>query len=415
MSKDRTNPRTYFRVAVGKKFQSAKDVAATPTLFLKEAEWEPNPQVIQLDPQGTHGSRFMLKDGVRNIYEEPICTLRYWATRSTLHQLLEAFMGGYATSSGSQLSIAGTEITNEELSAFRFPDDVDDPSTSRLTVEISGSGPYTIAVYKEAAKTTKLSEATGVAAGGSFATTPESGEILVLEGDLDATPVTGDYTLTVSQASMVWADRPLSYYTLAIDDGYKKTHFVNCWTGGFTLSADGRTGIRVEENVFAMTYDDDLASTLTASILDNETLAVRDLEMIYDSAGSNYSLPVEGGFSLIGEEEIESSPDNAANPEDFDREMPTFKGTVNVKPTDETQVILNRARSDSLMFKTLKLELSYGDYGAIFEFPAAMFDPNSVPRGAGKKIDPFTLNFEGRADGSASPVTVCDVTMKYVA
>lgn len=413
MVKDRTNVRKYHNVAVGRKFQTALGTPATPDKFLKEADWEPNPNIVRLDPQGTHGSRFKLKQGVRTLYKEPTLTVSYHLSRSTGHQVLEALMGGGVTSTGAtgQCAITGSDITVPILTFFRFPDHIDAPSTSAMTVEVSANGGnWDIKVYKEAAKTTLMSQAINVVASAAFSTIPLAGYRLVLSGTLSGTPAGGDFTLTVKAGTFSWLDLPLDYFTLAIDDGIKMLRFSDCYTKSFTFSADGKTSIRVEEEVIAMNLDE-IATALTADILDNEFLAVRDLSLIYDQATDNFSLPVEGGVQLQMMWETEAGPDNAANPEYFDRDEPNIMGTVNATPSDETQAIQERARDSE--FRSMKWELSYGNFGMIFNFPDTLFDSDPLPRGSGKRFEKMTLGYEARADGTASPIDIMTATAQY--
>jgi len=416
MTVDRTNPRVYHNVAVGRKFQDAKGSAATPNVFMKECDFEPNPNVLLFDPQGTHGSLFKLKQGVRVAYNEPTMTLSYWLSRATA-QMLENFCGGLNTTSGAQTVLSdATQITGLELSGVRFPDCMETVAASQMTIEISANGGnWDITVYKEAAKTTKMSEQLNLAAGGAVLTVAEAGYDLVLSGTLKSPPAAADYTLTVKQYTCVWQARPHAgaYQTIAVDDAYDKYTFVDCWTKAFTFTADGRTGIRVEEQIIAMSMVK-AASDLTASISDNEFLAVRDMTLTYDSAGDNYSLPVEGGVTVSGEwADTSSGPDNAANPEFHDRDEVDLAIKVNMKWTDELEKLMDNARAAT--FKTLTVDYSYGNYGLSFAFPCALPEANLLPRGSGKRMEAMEVNLMGRADGSASPVNLCTVNVDLVA
>jgi hypothetical protein len=320
--------------------------------------------------------------------------------------------GSLAKEADSDYSLSALAVqAGSEINDFRFPDHVENVDDSEMTLEIAINGAnFDISIYKDAAKTILMSQAINIASGAFFQTTAQAGYRIILTGNLAAPPTPGDYPIVMKSARLLWADRPLDYFTLAIDDKIKKLTFGNCWTQLLRLAADGRTSIRVEEQVIAMTLDEE-DSDLTALILDNDFLAVRGLELIYDQAADNFSLPVEGGVMSQWEYETSAGPDNNDHPEFFDREEPMLTGSVNAMPSDQTQAILARARASE--FRELLWLLSYGDFGVRVTWPAALFDGNVLPRGSGKRMEALTMGWDSRADQEAPIVEAATVYMDY--
>jgi hypothetical protein len=266
--------------------------------------------------------------------------------------------------------------------------------------------------YDSASKTNAIAVASAVVPGGAFTGAEQNSSGLTITGTMSAAITNGDKSITIKQITHSWTDDVHSdgWFSFQFDTGYEAYKLTDCQSKSFKFSAGGKEGIRFDWDIVSLSFAEPV-TTLTASIADNAFLLSRDVTLTYDSAGGDYNMPTEGGFSLEMSYDITAGPDNAAGPEYFRRDNLDGKVTINTVPSDETNTIQDNARA--VTFKTLGLDMSYGDTGLTMEFTDALSDPNTVVQASGKAVSNQALNFMLRADLTDTTPTLATVKTQW--
>lgn len=399
-SVDFTNGRTYKTCAAGIAFQTAKGSAASsPDIYLKEADVTVNPNFTFFDPQGTHGSRFMAKQGYQKQYQEPEVTLACWVSPSVAAHVFENVTGGEPTSTGSDITITGaSNLSTLSLTGIRPHIHCEDLTDVDLTLNFASNGSnYNILVYKEAAKSNLLASATNIPVSTLTNLTAVNNSNLDGTITLAGSVTTGDQQVQIVKTSYVWADdvHAAGYITFFWDTGDEKYTVGDCWIQSLRMTSGGREGVRLEVVLKGMSFAE-ASSSLTASITDNNFVISRDLTFTYDSAGSNYNVPTEGGFEILIEYDITGGPDNASTVEYFRRENVRMSNVITLHPSDESNTIMDNARAGT--YKSLRAYATSSSKGFDIVMDDVVAEPNVTVQASGRAISSESINFMARAD-----------------
>ena len=415
MARDVNNVLVYKDVAVGFIFQTAKGSVGTPNVFIKEADVAVDVGIDEFMPSGTDGQRFFAKNGHRVVYTYPKATVSGWLSRTMAAVLYESFTGGQPTASASGLSAESGEIASGVITGCRPFAQCDDISSCELTLEVTANAAvWDLKLYKETGKTNLLASQTGIASGAAVSMVAQSNSGLTYTGTLAASPASADYAITVKETEYNWADEvhDAGWFTFGFDTGSKLYKLEGCQVKSFKFTSGGREGVRFEAELHGLSWETPGASSLTASITDNEFLASRDLTLTWDSGSNNLSLPEDGSFSVEGDYTMfEAGPDNAAEPEYFKRDGVDMHCSISMRPADETYTILQEARSGN--FDSLGIDFSYGDYGSTIDFADTIADPNVLESVSGKDFGTTALDFRGRSDTTDTTPNLATIKIQW--
>jgi len=371
-----TNYRLYADCKVNLGWQyGGKGVLATSGVRIEHASLGINPNLLQLVPDGSHGTKFPHNQGIRNLYEEPAAILDCLASVQTVSLLMESSMRGTPTATQASGAVVITAdgagyVNALVLNGIRpliLAGNIDSTAASAWKVYINvidggGGTGHTVNVYKDSARTQLVATGTGDDLGA--VTLAESGNSGV-SGTMTLGTVVGndiDIVAAIGTITYQFAALPTRYFSLFWDDGQAVKVLQDCVVKKLRVTAVGKDAVYISTELLAMSIDRAGAMPATEAAMNYDYYITADMALTLEKiAGGTYTIEPKSYAVDFDGENLRASDVNSSVPTAFLEGMaPVVNSEITLDYSDEAKEIEDQ-HAAALAAHDLTVALVYED------------------------------------------------------